>query len=106
MKTAEQILSNYDFDIHYYGDGKNDILKAMEEYANQSKQPPTDAIDGTHAMIKMACDTHPSNKGQQGIMQELIDYCHKKIKNGCSTGQNVVIYEILTKATELLNQSK
>lgn len=42
MKTAEEILSNHDFDIYYYGDGKNEIIASMEEHTNQFKQPPTD----------------------------------------------------------------
>lgn len=35
MTKAEETLSNYDFDIHYYGDGKTDILTAMSNHAKE-----------------------------------------------------------------------
>lgn len=35
-KTKEDILSNYEYDVHYYGEsGRRHILKAMDEYAKQ-----------------------------------------------------------------------
>jgi hypothetical protein len=35
-ESAEEILKNYEYDVHYYGSGREDILAAMEEYKNQS----------------------------------------------------------------------
>ena len=42
IMTAEAILSDYEFDVHYYGGGRDDILTAMRLYAEQFKHytPP------------------------------------------------------------------
>lgn len=32
---AEEILSNNEYDVHYYGGGRNNVLSAMDEYAKQ-----------------------------------------------------------------------
>jgi len=35
MKSIEDILSENEYDVHYYGGGRRHILSAMEEYAQQ-----------------------------------------------------------------------
>lgn len=64
MKTAQEILSNYDKD---YLDDKSycvyDIISAMEEYASQFSLPPiSDRREVTDDMIeKEANETYPNN---------------------------------------------
>lgn len=36
IKTKEEILSNYEYDVHYYGGGRRHILEAMDQYYNQA----------------------------------------------------------------------
>lgn len=58
MKTASSILFEYGIDIMKMNDDFNSqLLFAMERYAEQFKTTPSSTLDGTHAMIKMACDT-------------------------------------------------
>lgn len=33
--SKEEILENYEYDVHYYGGGRRHILTAMDEYAKQ-----------------------------------------------------------------------
>lgn len=40
LRSKEEILAKYEYEVHYYGGGRRHILAAMEEYANQFRQLP------------------------------------------------------------------
>lgn len=35
MTSREEILSTHEYDVHYYGGGRRNILEAMDQYADQ-----------------------------------------------------------------------
>jgi len=81
MKTAEEILSYHDFDVHYYGSGKLEVLSAMEEYAFQFKQQPLHGEDVSKIRLAVSeaweeCSKWEMHDGTALTLAEYLDKNH------------------------------